>query len=93
VRLAPRQAAWGYGLIIALAYGALVGGAWLGRLPMASLAALATLPLSLQAQRQLSIHAEDVAHLAPAIRLTLIAAHLHGAILAAALFLTKDLST
>jgi 1,4-dihydroxy-2-naphthoate octaprenyltransferase len=92
VRLPPRQAAWSYGLIIALAYGGLIGGVWLGHLPKASLAAMAALPLSLQAQRRLSAHAEDVAQLTPAIQLTLVAAHVHGAILAAALFLTKDLT-
>jgi 1,4-dihydroxy-2-naphthoate octaprenyltransferase len=92
VRLAPKQAARGYQLITTLAYGWLIGGVLLGHLPQASLVALAALPLNLQAQRQLAAHAEEVAQLSPAIRLTLIAAHLHGGILAATLFLTKDLT-
>jgi 1,4-dihydroxy-2-naphthoate octaprenyltransferase len=90
VRLAPRQAAWGYALIVALAYAGLLGGVGLGRLPVAALAALAALPSSLQALRQLMLHADAPSQLAPAIRSTLLAAHAHGAILAAALFLTKD---
>jgi 1,4-dihydroxy-2-naphthoate octaprenyltransferase len=92
VRLAPRQAAWGYGLIAVLAYACLVGGVVIGYLPKTSLAALVSLPLSLRALRQLLGHADQPAQLAPAIRFTLAAAHLHGVILAAALFLTKDLT-
>jgi 1,4-dihydroxy-2-naphthoate octaprenyltransferase len=90
VRLAPRQAAWGYGLIVALGYGWLVGSVWFSALPMPALAALATLPISWQAQRHLTLHAGAPSQLAPAIRSTLLAAHAHGAILAAALLLTKD---
>ncbi len=92
VRLAPQQAAWGYGLIVALAYAGLLMGVLLDRLPPAALAAVAALPPSLQALHQLRRHAAAPSQLAPAIRSTLIAAHLHGVILAAALFLTKDLN-
>jgi 1,4-dihydroxy-2-naphthoate octaprenyltransferase len=92
VRLAPKQAAWGYALLVALAYGGLIVSIVLGHLPTVALAALATLPLSLRAQQQLVHYAESPSQLAPAIRLTLAAAHLHGLLLAGALFLTKDLN-
>lgn len=93
VRLAPRQAAWGYALLALLAYAWLTISVVQGYLPAAALAALATLPLSLRAQQQLTRYADTPGELAPAIRMTLAAAHLHGILLAGALFLTKDLST
>jgi 1,4-dihydroxy-2-naphthoate polyprenyltransferase len=93
VRLAPTRAAWGYALLVVLAYAWLTVGVMRGYLPTAALVALATLPLSLRAQQQLIRHAESPSELAPAIRMTLAAAHLHGVLLAGALFLTKDLST
>ena len=89
VRLAPRQAAWGYGGLLLAAYGALAFGLLSGLLPFAALVAFAALPMSLIAFRHLLQHAETPRALLPAIRLTLGAAHLGGFFIAAALFLTK----
>jgi 1,4-dihydroxy-2-naphthoate octaprenyltransferase len=89
VRLAPRQAAWGYGLILIVAYGVLLLGVALRYLPMAAAAAFAALPMSLAAFRHLLRHSDTPQALRPAIRMTLGAAHLGGLFIAAALWLTK----
>lgn len=88
VRLPPRLAARGYGLILLAAYGGLVLAIALRALPVATAAALAAAPLSLRAWSSLLRHADTPAALAPAIRDTLAAAHLAGLLLAAALFST-----
>lgn len=85
VRLAPRQARWGYVLILALAHGWLVGAVVAGVLPWPALAALASLIPAAGATRDLFRHAAQPGRLAPAIRATIGAAALHGLLLAAGL--------
>jgi 1,4-dihydroxy-2-naphthoate octaprenyltransferase len=84
-RLEPNVAARGYWLILALAAAA---QCWLvasGHLPaLALISLLATLP-ALQAGRILSAHAAEPAKLAPAVQMTILAAHLQPVLLAAAL--------
>ncbi len=87
VRLAPHQAAWGYGVIALLAYVWLTTCIATGVLPIAAALGLLTLPLSLMAQRELWRFADAPQQLAPAIRYTLLAAHLHALLLALALVL------
>lgn len=86
VRLAPHQARWGYAAIGVAAYGWLIGAVLAGQLPArALLALLAVLPSAL-ATRVLLRHAAQPRALAPAIRMTIAAATLHGLLLAGALF-------
>jgi 1,4-dihydroxy-2-naphthoate octaprenyltransferase len=86
VRLAPQQARWGYVVIAVAAYGWLIGAVLAGLLPArALLALLAALPSALAA-RELLRHAAQPQALAPAIRKTIVAATLHGVLLAGALF-------
>ncbi|MEW5823338.1 MAG: prenyltransferase [Pseudomonadota bacterium] len=73
VRLAPRQARWGYPLLLVLAYGGLLLLVVQSRLPPAALAGLLALPMSLFAAHQLLTHADNPSQLAPAIRLTIAA--------------------
>ncbi|HEY6898913.1 MAG TPA: prenyltransferase [Rhodocyclaceae bacterium] len=87
VRLGRRRAAAGYGLIALLAALPLLAGVLLGLLPPAALVSLLALMPALQAFNQLRQNAEDVPRLLPAIKLTILAAHLYGALLAAALLL------
>jgi 1,4-dihydroxy-2-naphthoate octaprenyltransferase len=88
-RLTPDQAAHGYGLILLLALGWLVGLIAAGRLPMWSLLALlAGLP-AFKAANDLRHFAAQPALLAPAIRATIGAAHLLAVLLAASLVLDK----
>ena len=85
VRLGPDGAKWAYlGLVLA-AYGWLVLMVGRERLPHGAAAAAMTLILSFRAARHLIAHAAEPAALAPAIKLTLAAAHLHGLVLAATL--------
>lgn len=85
-RLAPETAARGYGLILAASVLALGLGAGLGTLPpLALLAALAYVP-AWRAARMLRRNARQPERLAPAIRLTLLAAHAQPVLLAAILF-------
>lgn len=86
-RLTPEQAAHGYGFLLLLAASWLLGIAAAGRLPLPALAALLGLAPALPAQRELRAHAARPAALAPAIRKTLLAAHLHALLLAGALAL------
>ncbi len=87
VRLPPRRAAWGYGLILLSAYGSLAMAIALQVLPPAAVAAAAALPLNLTAFRDLLRHAETPRRLTPAIRATLAAAHVAGLLLAGVLAL------
>lgn len=88
-RLSPERAAHGYGLILLLALGWLVGLVAGGRLPPWSLIALlAGLP-ALPAARELRRHAAEPARLAPAIRATIAAAHLLAVLLALSLVLDR----
>ena len=88
-RLEVQQARWGYALIVALAYGWLLLSVALGWLPMLSLLALLTLPLSVKAARQLLRHAGAPQQLAGAIKLTIAAMLLHGALLSLAITFTR----
>ncbi|WP_068635771.1 prenyltransferase [Thauera butanivorans] len=85
VKLGPQAAKWGYLLIAIVAYGWLVGMSSNGTLPQKTAAAAMTLVLSFSAGRELLQHAEDPAELGPAIKRTILAANLHGLILAGAL--------
>jgi 1,4-dihydroxy-2-naphthoate octaprenyltransferase len=87
-RLQPETAAWGYALILLLAAGALVGGIVLNALPFAAAFALVAWVPAVQAWRQLRQFAGTPEHLAPAIKLTLLAAHALPLMLALILLLT-----
>jgi 1,4-dihydroxy-2-naphthoate octaprenyltransferase len=85
VRLGPDTAKWAYFGIATVAYGWLVLQIGRENLPQACAAAALTLALSFNAARLLREHANDPGDLAPAIRLTIAAANLHGLVLAATL--------
>ncbi|MEW5771799.1 MAG: prenyltransferase [Pseudomonadota bacterium] len=85
-RLEPAAAARGYGVILALAVLSLLGAVAMGGLPAVCLLALAALPPALRAARLLARDAARPERLAPAIRLTLLAAHAQAVILALTLF-------
>lgn len=92
VRLGRAGARWGYPLLILLAYGSLALGVAFAVLPAPTLVAFAALPVSLLAARGLWRFAAQPMQLVPAIKLTILAAHLFGALLAAALVTRKVLS-
>ncbi len=85
VRLGPRRAAWGYLLIGALAYGALLVEALAGWVPWAALAALLPAAFTFRAGRVLLAHAETPSRLLPGIQMTILAAISHGTLMALAL--------
>ncbi|MGK2951149.1 MAG: prenyltransferase [Thiobacillus sp.] len=87
-RLQPGTAAWGYGLILLLATGALSGNVLSGALPFASLIALVALLPAVAAGRQLLRFSATPERLAPAIKLTLLAAHAQPLLLAVILLLS-----
>ncbi|MDD3529238.1 MAG: prenyltransferase [Gallionellaceae bacterium] len=89
VRLAPAQAAHGYGLILLLALGWLLGLVAGGELPLWSLAALPAAQPASAAARQLRLYAGQPARLAPAIRATIAAAHILAVLLALSLIVDK----
>ena len=86
-RLEVRQARWGYALIAALAYAWLLSGVMFGGLPVSALLAALALPLSIKAARLLLHHAAQPQQLGGAIRLTIAAMLLHGALLSLGLIL------
>ena len=89
-RLQPGTAAWGYALILLLAALLLVGGILLGGLlPTAAGALVAWIPAVL-AWLQLRRFADTPGRLAPAIKLTLLAAHVLPLLLATILLLSGD---
>lgn len=88
-RLEVQQARWGYVLIVCLAYGWLILSVTLGWLPVLSLLALLALPLSVKAARLLLIHAAQPQQLGGAIKLTIAAMLMHGALLSISMFLTN----
>jgi 1,4-dihydroxy-2-naphthoate octaprenyltransferase len=90
-RLQPDTAAWGYGLILLLAALALLGGIGLGVLPSAAVGALVVWIPALLAWRQLRRFAATPEHLAPAIKLTLLAAHVLPLLLAVILLASRSL--
>ncbi|WP_332675699.1 prenyltransferase [Aromatoleum sp.] len=85
VRLGADTAKWGYFGIALVAYGWLMLQVGRNNLPQACAAAALTLVLSLHAARMLREHASEPRALAPAIKLTIAAANLHGLVLAATL--------
>ncbi len=88
VRLEPSIAARGYWLILALA---VLVQVWLvasGRLPVLTLVSLLALIPALKAGQVLSAHAAEPAKLAPAVQMTILAAHLQPVLLSAALVWT-----
>ena len=87
-RLQPDAAAWGYGLILLLAALVLVAGIVLGELPwMAAGTLVAWIPAML-AWRHLRRFAAVPERLAPAIKKTLMAAHMQPLLLATILLLS-----
>jgi len=88
-RIDPPRAAWGYVLILVLAIIALLLPALTGRIPTLTLLALLGLLPALPAARQLLRHAEQPERLRPAIRGTLLAAHLTPLILVLTLILAR----
>jgi len=89
-RLKPQTAAWGYGLMLMLAALALLGGVLSDALPLvAAFALVAWIPAAL-AWRQLRRFAATPGQLAPAIKLTLLAAHVLPLLLATILLLSGD---
>ncbi|MDD4882708.1 MAG: prenyltransferase [Gallionellaceae bacterium] len=89
VRLAPAQAAHGYGLVLLLALGWLLGLIAGGRLPLWGAAALLAALPAFKAAGELRRYAAQPALLAPAIRATIAAAHLLAVLLAVALILDR----
>jgi len=89
-RLPPATAAWGYGLILLLAALALLGGMLADALPPLAIIAFAAWIPAILAWRQLRRFAATPEHLAPAIKLTLLAAHALPLLLAAILLLSGD---
>ena len=85
VLLGPQTAKWAYLLIAIVAYGWLLGMAGNDTLPQKSAAAAMTLVLSFTAARDLLEYASQPAALEPAIKRTILAANLHGMVLAGAL--------
>lgn len=86
-RLEVSRARSGYVLIGALAYGWLTLCVVLGWLPVVALLALLALPLSVKAAGQLWRYSSEPQQLAGAIKLTIAAMLLHGALLSLVLFL------
>ena len=85
VLLGPQTAKWAYLLIAIVAYGWLLGMVGNDTLPQKSAAAAMTLVLSFTAARDLLEYASQPAALEPAIKRTILAANLHGMVLAGAL--------
>jgi 1,4-dihydroxy-2-naphthoate octaprenyltransferase len=89
VRLGVARARWGYALIALLTYGWVLAMVAFGLLPAVALVSLLAAAASFGALRVLWRHAAEPARLAPAIKLTIVAASLHGLLLAAALVLAR----
>lgn len=87
VRLGPERARWGYPAIALLAYGWLIAAVGAHALPHAALIGLCAVPLSTAAARELLQHAAAPRRLAPAIKLTIGAAWVLGALLSLGLIL------
>lgn len=85
VRLGVRTARWGYAVIALLCYGWVAAMVAFGQLPTAALLALLPAIASWRAARNLARHAAEPHRLVPGIKLTILAATLHGLLLAGAL--------
>lgn len=90
VALGPVRTARLYAAIALAAHAATLAGVVADRLPTSALWALATLPIAAFAIREVARHATDPQRLRPAIVATLVMLHLHGLLIAAALFLARD---
>ncbi|MDD4912551.1 MAG: prenyltransferase [Sideroxydans sp.] len=88
-RLDVQHARWGYVLIVALAYLWLLLSVVLAWLPLLALLALFAFPLSVKAMRSLLQHAAQPQLLGEAIKQTIAAMMVHGALLSLALILSK----
>ncbi len=89
VRLGVQRARWGYALIALLTYGWVVAMVAVGQLPWSALVSLLAAAASFGALRVLWRHAAEPAQLAPALKLTILAASLHGLLLAGVLVLSR----
>jgi 1,4-dihydroxy-2-naphthoate octaprenyltransferase len=89
VRLGPERARWLYPLILAAACLWLIGAVLAGALPALALAALVSAFPAIVAARLLLAQARRPEALDPAIRATIGAAMLHGAVLCGALFAAR----
>jgi 1,4-dihydroxy-2-naphthoate octaprenyltransferase len=89
VRLGVARARWGYALIALLTYGWVLAMVAAGLLPAGALVSLLAGVASLGALRVLWRHAAEPAQLVPALKLTILAASLHGLLLAGALALSR----
>ncbi len=85
VRLGVRRARWGYALIALLCYGWVTAMVALGQLPSVALISLLPALASFKAATNLARHAAHPLQLVPGIKLTILAASLHGLLLAVAL--------
>lgn len=89
VRLGPARARWGYLLIAAGAYLWLCGAVVSGALPGTALLALAGLIPVFKASRVLWAHAATPSALVPALEATIVAAMIHGVLLALGLAIAQ----
>ncbi len=89
VRLGAANARWGYAALTALCYGWVLVMVLAGRLPAAALVSLLPAAASAAAARTLWRYAAEPAQLVPAIKLTILAASLHGLLLGTALVLAR----
>lgn len=85
VRLGVQRARWGYALIALLCYGWVLAMTVLGHLPPVALISLLPAIASFKAAQNLAHHAAQPPLLVPGIKLTILAASLHGLLLAVAL--------
>jgi 1,4-dihydroxy-2-naphthoate octaprenyltransferase len=85
VRLGPQAAKWGYLLIAIVAHAWLIAMVAIELLPQKTAAAAMTVALAFPAGRDLLEHASQPAELGPAIKRTIVAALVHGVILAGVL--------
>lgn len=85
VQLGVQRARWGYALIALLCYVWVLAMILLGHLPLVAAISLLPAVASFKATRNLAAHAAQPRELLPGIKLTIVAASLHGLLLAAAL--------
>lgn len=85
VHFGVQRARWGYALIALLCYGWVAAMVAFDQLPAAALISLLPAVASWQAAQNLARHAAEPRLLVPGIKLTILAASLHGLLLAAAL--------
>lgn len=85
VRLGPQAAKWGYLLIAIVAHAWLIAMVAIELLPQKTAAAAMTVALAFPAGRDLLEYASQPAELGPAIKRTIVAALVHGVILAGVL--------